>query len=79
MAQREDRGATTYDLRLARFYMWAQTAHTVFLACRVPTGAAPAGVTRGLRRLPALPLPLPPPLPLLKPARSAMLRGPRII
>jgi hypothetical protein len=75
MAQREDRGATTYDLRLARFYMWAQTAHTVFLACRVPTGAAPAGATRGLHRLPALPLPL----PLLKPARSAMLRGPRII
>ena len=42
MAQREDRGAATYDLRLARFYMWAQTAATVFLACRVPTGAAPA-------------------------------------
>ncbi|KAI7845861.1 hypothetical protein COHA_000595 [Chlorella ohadii] len=27
-----------YDLRLAKFYMWAQTAATVFLACRVPTG-----------------------------------------
>lgn len=39
----------TYDLRLARFYMWAQTDLTVFLACRVPTGAR------------ALLLPLPPP------------------
>lgn len=27
-----------YDLRLARFYMWAQTAATVYLACSVPTG-----------------------------------------
>lgn len=29
---------TTYDLRLAKFYMWAQTDRTVYLACRVPTG-----------------------------------------
>jgi len=27
-----------YDLRLSRFYMWAQTDSTVFVACRVPTG-----------------------------------------
>lgn len=33
-----DKGATTYDLRLARFYMWSQTPCTVFIACRVPTG-----------------------------------------
>ena len=38
MALREDR-RSAHDPRLARFYMWAQTAATVFLACRVPTGA----------------------------------------
>ncbi len=27
-----------YDLRLAKFYMWAQTAAAVFLACCMPTG-----------------------------------------
>lgn len=32
--------ATRYDLRIARYYQWAQTAATVFLACRVPTGTA---------------------------------------
>ncbi|PSC71468.1 heat shock [Micractinium conductrix] len=32
--------ATRYDLRIARYYQWAQTAATVFLACRVPTGYA---------------------------------------
>ena len=30
----------TFDLRLARFYMWAQTSETVYIAVRVPTGAA---------------------------------------
>ncbi|KAL4442949.1 hypothetical protein ABPG77_008440 [Micractinium sp. CCAP 211/92] len=38
--QRPDKGATSYDLRLAKFYMWAQTPGTVFVACRVPTGYA---------------------------------------
>ena len=28
----------TYDVRLARFYMWAQTEGKVVVACRVPTG-----------------------------------------
>lgn len=28
----------TYDVRLARFYMWAQTESKVMIACRVPTG-----------------------------------------
>ena len=37
LLQRDDR-QTVYDLRIARFYMWAQTASTVYLACRVPTG-----------------------------------------
>lgn len=27
-----------YDLRLAKYYMWAQTDTSVFIACRVPTG-----------------------------------------
>jgi hypothetical protein len=27
-----------YDPALSKFYMWAQTADTVFVACRVPTG-----------------------------------------
>lgn len=35
-----------YDLRLARFYMWAQTAATVYLACSVPTGGR-EGATDG--------------------------------
>ena len=29
----------TFDLRLARFYMWAQTDETVYIAVRVPTGS----------------------------------------
>ena len=37
MLQRDDR-QIVYDLRIAKFYMWAQTPTTVFLACRVPTG-----------------------------------------
>lgn len=37
MLKREDR-RSAYDLRLARFYCWAQTDATVFIACRVPTG-----------------------------------------
>ncbi|KAI3436650.1 hypothetical protein D9Q98_006066 [Chlorella vulgaris] len=37
LLKREDR-KTAYDLRLARYYMWAQTSATVFLACLVPTG-----------------------------------------
>jgi hypothetical protein len=37
LLKREDR-KTAYDLRLARYYMWAQTSATVFLACQVPTG-----------------------------------------
>lgn len=37
MLKRDDRH-TVYDLRTARFYMWAQTPMTVFLVCRVPTG-----------------------------------------
>mmetsp|Transcript_9128 Transcript_9128/g.15666 ORF Transcript_9128/g.15666 Transcript_9128/m.15666 type:complete len:532 (+) Transcript_9128:380-1975(+) len=28
----------TYDLKLAKFYMWAQTARYVYLSCYVPTG-----------------------------------------
>lgn len=28
----------TYDLRLSRYYMWAQTARFVYLAVYVPTG-----------------------------------------
>eukprot|EP00887_Chlorella_sp_A99_P002814 scaffold6.g2814.t1 len=44
MAAREDR-RITYDLRLARFYMWAQTPATVYVACRVPTGYANKGLT----------------------------------
>lgn len=28
----------TYDVRLARFYMWAQTEDKVVVACKVPTG-----------------------------------------
>ncbi|KAL4457675.1 hypothetical protein ABPG75_012540 [Micractinium tetrahymenae] len=40
LRQRPDKGAATYDLRLAKFYMWAQTPGTVFIACRVPTGYA---------------------------------------
>lgn len=39
MLRRED-SRTAYDLRLARFYMWAQTPGSVLLACRVPTGYA---------------------------------------
>lgn len=38
MLAREDR-REAYDLRLARYYMWAQTDMTVYVACRVPTGA----------------------------------------
>ena len=30
-----------YELALARFYMWAQTDATVFLAVRIPTGTRP--------------------------------------
>lgn len=37
LLNREDR-QLIYDLRLARFYMWAQTNTSVFIACRVPTG-----------------------------------------
>ena len=37
----------TYDLTLARYYMWAQTDSHVFLAVHVPTGVTP---------LPSLPL-----------------------
>lgn len=29
---------TTYDLRVARFYMWAQTDASICIACMVPTG-----------------------------------------
>ena len=29
----------TYDLSLARYYMWAQTSAHVYIAIRVPTGA----------------------------------------
>lgn len=35
--KREDR-RQFYDLRIARFYMWAQTDATVYIACQVPTG-----------------------------------------
>ena len=28
----------TYEHELARYYMWAQTNDTVFIACHVPTG-----------------------------------------
>ena len=28
-----------FDMRLARYYMWAQTDHMVFIAVHVPTGA----------------------------------------
>ena len=28
----------TYDLRVSRFYMWAQTASKIIIACKVPTG-----------------------------------------
>lgn len=31
----------TYVHELARYYMWAQTDHTVFIACHVPTGERP--------------------------------------
>lgn len=34
---REER-LVTYDIRLARFYMWGQTEAKVIVACRVPTG-----------------------------------------
>ena len=34
---REER-LETYDIRLARFYMWAQTEGKVIIACKVPTG-----------------------------------------
>lgn len=34
---RQDR-FRTYDLRIARFYMWAQTESKIFIACKVPTG-----------------------------------------
>ena len=37
LLRRPDR-REAYDLRLARFHMWCQTATTVFVACRVPTG-----------------------------------------
>ena len=45
--QHEDR-RVRYDLALARYYMWAQTAATVFLACRVPTGGWVGGSVGGL-------------------------------
>jgi hypothetical protein len=37
MVAREDRRVVS-DPRLARFYMWAQTETTVYVACRLPTG-----------------------------------------
>lgn len=37
LLKREDR-KRLYDLRLARFYMWAQTEAYVFIACMIPTG-----------------------------------------
>ncbi|KAK9831834.1 hypothetical protein WJX81_000048 [Elliptochloris bilobata] len=37
MLARSDR-LETYELALARFYMWAQTDETVFLAVHIPTG-----------------------------------------
>ena len=39
-----------YSPQLAKFWMWAQTGATVFLACRVPTGARRA-VGRGMAGL----------------------------
>ena len=39
LGQRPD-ARTTYDLRLACFYMWAQSDAAVYIACRVPTGYA---------------------------------------
>lgn len=38
----EDR-ARRFHPRLARFYMWAQTQATVWLACRVPCGGCRVG------------------------------------
>lgn len=38
----------TYDLTLARYYMWAQTAEHIFIAVHVPTGAdAPMSMRDG--------------------------------
>ncbi|KAK9853604.1 hypothetical protein WJX84_007036 [Apatococcus fuscideae] len=37
MLDRKDR-LVTFDMRLARFYMWAQTDDNVYIAVRVPTG-----------------------------------------
>lgn len=37
MLKRDDR-LRHYDVRIARFYMWAQTDATLYIACRVPTG-----------------------------------------
>lgn len=37
MLKQDDR-QSLYDLRIAKFYTWAQTPTTVFLVCRVPTG-----------------------------------------
>jgi len=37
MITKEDR-YRLYDLRIARYYMWAQTDSKVFIACKVPTG-----------------------------------------
>ena len=31
---------TTFDLRLGRFYMWAQSARAIYIACKVPAGYA---------------------------------------
>ena len=46
-AGRGDR-RTAYDLALARFYMWAQTADAVVIACRVPTGRVVGGGGAGV-------------------------------
>ena len=36
-----------YNLDLARYWMWAQTEATVYLACRVPMGGLRAGDLSG--------------------------------
>ncbi len=48
MLKREDR-QVQYDLELARYYMWAQTDATVFVACRVFTGEPGQGAWLFLR------------------------------